>query len=193
MPPHVAQAREREDDRQKLDALRARLHDAAQALRTPADWGACLRLAARLPGEDFANILLINAQRPGATQVRDYRQWTATGRQVRKGENGIAIFGIPPPPPRRAQHSGEDDDEPGPAWRDADRVTYLWDLSQTTGPPVSDDRLRAATRSARTSLGCAVLAGPPSGIRGRGRARSAARRHRLLGRPPHPHPSADHR
>ena len=138
MPPHVAQAREREDDRQKLDALRARLRDAAQALRTPADWGACLRLAARLPGEDFANILLINAQRPGATQVRDYRQWTAAGRQVRKGENGIAIFGIPPPPPRRAQHSGEDDDEPGPAWRDADRVTYLWDLSQTTGPPVSD-------------------------------------------------------
>ena len=138
MPPHVAQAREREDDRQKLDALRARLRDAAQALRTPADWGACLRLAARLPGEDFANILLINAQRPGATQVRDYRQWTAAGRQVRKGENGIAIFGIPPPPPRRAQHSGEDDDELGPAWRDADRVTYLWDLSQTTGPPVSD-------------------------------------------------------
>ena len=139
MPPHPAQAREREDDRQaKLDALRARLHDAAQALRTPADWSACLRLAARLPGEDFANILLINAQRPGATQVRDCRQWTATGRQVRKGENGIAIFGIPPPPPRRAQHSGEGD-ESGPAWRDADRVTYLWDLSQTTGPPVSDD------------------------------------------------------
>ena len=138
MPPHVAQDREREDDRQKLDALRTRLHDAAHALRTPADWGACLRLAARLPGEDFANILLISAQRPGATHVGDYRQWTAAGRQVRKGENGIAIFGIPPFRPRRAQHSGEDDDEPGPAWRDADRVTYLWDLSQTTGPPVRD-------------------------------------------------------
>ena len=36
----------------------------------------------------------------------------------------------------------EDQDEPGPAWREADRVTYVWDLSQTTGPPVSDDAAR---------------------------------------------------
>ena len=103
MPPHLpGQDREREEDRQRaLGALRARLHDDAQALRTPDDWGACLGLATRLPGEDFANILLIHAERPGATLVRDYQQWTAAGRQVRKGEHGIAIFAIPPRP--RAQ------------------------------------------------------------------------------------------
>ena len=115
MPPPPAppgQAREQDADHQgKLDALRARLHDEAGALRTPGDWGDCLRLAARLPGEDWGNILLIHAQRPGATQLRGYRQWTATGQQVRKGENGIAVFTIPPPP-RRAQHAGEDDEEP---------------------------------------------------------------------------------
>ena len=142
MPPHLpGQAREREEDRQRaLGALRARLHDDAQALRTPDDWGACLGLATRLPGEDFANILLIHAQRPGATLVRDYRQWTAAGRQVRKGEHGIAIFAIPPRP--RAQRQDQDQDEPGPAWREADRVTSVWDLSQTTGPPLSDDAAR---------------------------------------------------
>jgi hypothetical protein len=145
MPPQPGppgQAREREDDRQdKLGALRARLHDEAGALRTSGDWGECLRLAARLPGEDWGNILLIHALRPGATQLRGYRQWTAAGRQVRKGENGIAVFTIPPPP-RQAQHSGQDDDEPAPAtWRDAGQVTSLWDLSQTTGPPLSGDAL----------------------------------------------------
>ena len=144
MPPHLpGQAREREEDRQRtLGALRARLHDDAQALRTPDDWGACLGLATRLPGEDFANILLIHAQRPGATLVRDYQQWTAAGRQVRKGEHGIAIFTVPPRPRAQRQDEDQDQDEPGPAWREADRVTYIWDLSQTTGPPLSDDAAR---------------------------------------------------
>ena len=141
MPSHLAPAHEREDNRQENPGvLRARLHDAAQALRTSGDWAACLRLAARLPGEDFANILLIHAQRPGATQVRDYRHWSAAGRRVRRGENGIAVFSVPPLAPGRAPHASEDD-ERGPAWRDADRVTYLWDLSQTTGPPLGGGAL----------------------------------------------------
>ncbi len=140
MPPHLpGQPREREENRQRtLGALRARLHDDARALRTPGDWGACLRLAVRLPGEDFANILLIHAQRPGATLVRGYQQWTAAGRQVRKGEHGIAIFTIP----SRPRVQDQDQDEPGPAWREASRVTYAWDLSQTTGPSVSDAAAR---------------------------------------------------
>jgi DNA primase len=130
----------REDDRQqKLAALRARLHEDAQALRTPGDWATRLRLAALLPGEEFANILLISSQRPSATMVRDYRQWTAAGRQVRRHEKGIETFRIPPrPAPRRPQDRDErDDGEPPPTWRDADRVAYVWDLSQTTGQPLA--------------------------------------------------------
>jgi DNA primase len=142
MPPHLpGQDHEREENHQRaLGALRARLHDDARALRTPGDWGACLDLAARLSGEDFANILLIYAQRSDVTLVRDYRQWTAAGRQVRKGEHGIPIFAAPSRP--QAQRRDEDQDEPGPAWREASRVTYVWDLSQTTGPPVSDEATR---------------------------------------------------
>lgn len=128
-----------EDERQqKLAALRARLHEDAHALRTPGDWAARLRLAALMPGEDFANILLISSQRPGATMIRDYQQWTAAGRQVRRREKGIEIFRIPPrPAPKRPQDRGErDDDAPSATWREADRVAYVWDLSQTTGQPV---------------------------------------------------------
>jgi len=129
----------REDERrQKLAALRVRLHEDVETLRTPDDWAAQLRLAALMPGEDFANILLISSQRPGATMVRDYGQWPAAGRQVRRREKGIETFRIPPrPAPRRPRDRDKrDDDEPPPTWRDADRVGYVWDLSQTTGPPL---------------------------------------------------------
>src|ERR1039457_6585896 len=109
-------------------------------------------MAALMPGEDFANILLISSQRPGATMVRDYRQWTATGQQVRRHEKGIETFYIPPrPASRRPQDRDQrDDDEPPPTWRDADRVAHVWDLSQTTGAPPA--------------------APPPSGARRRPRA-----------------------
>jgi DNA primase len=141
MPPRPAAPElAREDERQrKLAALRTRLHDDVWALRTPSDWAARLRLAALMPGEDFANILLIFSQRPGATLVLDYRQWIAAGRQVRRHENGIEIFRILARPlPGRPQDRDEcDDREPLPSWRDADRVTYVWDLSQTTGQPVT--------------------------------------------------------
>jgi DNA primase len=180
MPPHPGppgQAGDRDDDRRaKLGALRDQLHQAAQALRTAGDWAACLSLAARLPGQDWGNILLIGAQRPGATRLGDYKQWTAAGRQVRKGETGIAVFAIPPPP-RRAQRPGDDDDDPPePAtWRDAGRVRYLWDLAQTTGPPGSRDapgaprdppgQVRDALSWLARRLGYAVEEehGPPDG------------------------------
>ena len=145
-PRPAAPGPAREDEHlRKLTALRARLHEDAQALRTPGEWAARLGLGALMPGEDFANILLISSQRPGATLVRDYRQWTATGRQVRRGESGIEIFRIPPraAPVRPQDRDQRDDDEPPPAWRDADRVAYVWDLSQTTGQPVAPPGLPA--------------------------------------------------
>ena len=145
-PRPAAPGLAREDEHlRKLAALRARLHEDALALRTPGEWAARLRLAALMPGEDFANILLISSQRPGATLVRDYRQWTATGRQVRRHESGIETFRIPPRPgPRRPRDRDKrDDDEPPPTWRDADRVAYVWDLSQTTGQPVAPPGLPA--------------------------------------------------
>jgi DNA primase len=128
MPRHP----EREEEHQgKLAALRARLREGARTLRTPADWARCLRLAALMPGQDFANIVLIAAQRPEAVMVADYRQWTAMGRQVRRGEKGIEVFAVPtrrPPQPKERQQNDRE-----PSWRDAARVAYVWDLPQTTG------------------------------------------------------------
>jgi DNA primase len=92
-----------------------------------------------MPGEEFANILLIAVQRPGATLVRDYRQWASMGRQVRRGEKGIEVFAIPPRPEQQDKQQDKEKERyegPGPGWRDAKRVTYVWDLSQTTGQPL---------------------------------------------------------
>jgi DNA primase len=135
-PPEPGYQPEREEEHQrKLAALRARLHEDASALRTPADWARCLRLAALMPGEDFANVLLVSAQRPGAVMVAGYRQWTAMGRKVRRGEKGIEVFAVPPR--QRAQARGKQQDEEEPGWRDAMRVAHVWDLPQTAGQPPS--------------------------------------------------------
>ena len=40
----------------------------------------------------LGNLLLIGAQAPQATRVAGYRSWQSVGRQVRKGERGIAIL-----------------------------------------------------------------------------------------------------
>jgi DNA primase len=87
---HVTQARG-EPGKPKLEVLREQLIAEAASIRTAADWERCLRAAAHLPGESFANILLVEAQRPGATMLKSYAEWQAAGRQVNHGEAGIEI------------------------------------------------------------------------------------------------------
>jgi len=100
------------DNEQRLAVLRIRLQETAREIRTAEDWSRCLRAAARLPGESWANVLLIASRIPDATMVKGYEAWRAAGRQVSRNEKGIEIF------------SG------------ARRVAYVWDLSQTTGQPL---------------------------------------------------------
>src|SRR5712691_6548715 len=113
-PASPGQARKLEEARQReVASLRARLHDEAQRLCTPADWARCLHVAARLPSESFANILLISSQQPGATLVRGYQAWRAIGRQVGRYEQGIEIFSAARRPPER-KHRDQEPDEHHP-------------------------------------------------------------------------------
>jgi len=109
-------------------------------MRSGEDWAAWLRLAARLRGHSFANILLIAAQGPAASLVASYEQWQGLGRQVGKGERGIQIIAEP----RSASPSGVgggDAGVPGGAAvmenprrrRAGPRLAYVWDVSQTSG------------------------------------------------------------
>jgi hypothetical protein len=138
-----------DDCERRLAALRDRLSEQAQTVQTPEDWARCLLMAARLPGESFGNLLLISAQQPGATLVKGYGAWQEAGRQVSRQEKGIAVFcAARQPAPRRRgprqdqdQEQDQDQVQPDRSWRDADRVGYVWDLAQTSGPAVT---IRAA-------------------------------------------------
>ena len=128
------------------DETIARLHERAagqlQALVTDDDWARWLRLAARFPGWSFTNTLLVAAQRPDATLLAGYDEWHAQGRQVLRGEPGILIFadgnqhgdkvGRPKSRPAGASTAEQQ--------AGASRLTYVWDVSQTTGSPVQDER-----------------------------------------------------
>jgi hypothetical protein len=122
----------------RLAALRTRLQATAQEVRTAEDWARCLRAAAQLAEESWANVLLISARIPAVTVVQGYQAWRAAGRQVNRDEKGIEIFARPGPQPRHCgDRAGGAQD---PSWRDAHRVSYVWDQSQTSGQPLPVQR-----------------------------------------------------
>jgi hypothetical protein len=135
-PAHGRRARSQEELREAVAALTGRAAAQMRSLVTGQDWERWLRLAARLPGWSFTNVMLIAAQRPGATMVDGYQEWLARGRQVRKGEPGIQVIA------ERAAASANRGPAMPAGTRAADRVaqlqpqpqlTYVWDISQTSG------------------------------------------------------------
>lgn len=115
--------------RAKLAELDAWWHAGTQQLATESGWRDWTTMAARFPqGEfDVANLVVIGQQHSRATALADYRGWQAMGRQVTKGERGIAIW------------SSSRDGEPVPR--------YVFDISQTHVPDDADTtHLTAAPR-----------------------------------------------
>jgi DNA primase len=123
-----------EDREQRLAALGVRLHEVAGQIRTAGDWDRCLRAAARLHGESWANVLLISSRIADATAVKGYQAWQADGRQVSRDEKGIEIFSGARRNEPGSRHGGGEDGHR--SWRAARRVAYVWDVSQTSGQPV---------------------------------------------------------
>jgi len=125
----------------KLDELHQRLTDHIQALVSGEDWKAMLDIAARLHHYSARNVMLILAQRPeGVTRVAGYRRWQSLGRQVRKGQHGIAIL-APCVYRKRPVDDVEADDSPELARiLRGFRVAYVWDESQTDGEALADVR-----------------------------------------------------
>ena len=74
----------------------------------------------------FRNVWLIYAQRPDASLVAGYRAWQGAGRQVKKGERGLAVYA-----PLTRQEEGE-------------RIVFgfrtatVFDVAQTEGAPVPE-------------------------------------------------------
>ncbi|SDL93152.1 ArdC-like ssDNA-binding domain-containing protein [Microbacterium azadirachtae] len=82
-----------EERKAHAEALHAAIIEQVQQLTESGQWQRFLDFARSFHQYSLNNVLLILAQRPDATMVAGYRQWQNKGRQVRKGETGIRIFG----------------------------------------------------------------------------------------------------
>jgi len=72
------------------------------------------------------NTMLIFMQCPEASRVAGYNKWKSMGRQVKKGEKGIAIFA--PMIFKKSKEKGEDEERAL-----GFRAVYVFDVAQTEG------------------------------------------------------------
>jgi hypothetical protein len=121
----------------KTDELLQRLAEGVAHLTTTDEWLRYLDVQRRFHRYSFGNCLLIAMQRPDATQVAGFRRWLELGRQVRRGEKGIAIL---PPIVSRVKVLDDDSGEERTligAPR-AFRAVHVFDVSQTDGAALPD-------------------------------------------------------
>lgn len=85
--------RSAEQRKVQAEALHASIIDQVRQLADSGQWRTFLDLARSFHTYSLNNLLLILAQHPDATMVAGFRQWQIKGRQVRKGEHSIKIFG----------------------------------------------------------------------------------------------------
>ena len=124
----------------KLTALHDRLTLQVEALVDSQDWQAFLAVAARFHRYSANNVFLILSQMPTATRVAGYRRWLSLGRQVRRGETGLAILA---PCVSRARAVDEAEAEERPELvriLRGFRVAHVFDISQTEGDDLADVR-----------------------------------------------------
>jgi len=80
--------------RERAEQMQAQIAAQVEAMAESTGWREWLDYLANFHSYSLRNILLIAAQRPDATQVAGFRKWQELGRQVRKGEKAIRIFGF---------------------------------------------------------------------------------------------------
>ncbi|HMJ77979.1 MAG TPA: ArdC-like ssDNA-binding domain-containing protein [Iamia sp.] len=129
----------------------AQAHDelvaAVEAMTGGEEWRRLLSVARRFHTYSVNNLLLICRQRPDATRVAGYQTWQSLGRQVRRGERGLAILA---PCTYARSNDGKGDDPPTASTDDQGgegrpsrvlrgfKVVHVFDVSQTDGDPLPE-------------------------------------------------------
>ena len=119
----------------ETQALHDKLTAQVEALTRSDEWMRFLKFAGSFHAYSFNNLILILAQRPDASQVAGFRKWQELGRQVRKGERGIKIFGF-----STKKVTAEDPDTGEETTRKIPRFPLLtvFDITQTD--PIDDSQ-----------------------------------------------------
>jgi antirestriction protein ArdC len=137
--PTAAERQAREEARaEQLARLHQQLTAGVLELVNDESWHAMLTAAARFHTYSWRNCLLILAQMPTATRVAGYRAWQSLGRQVRKGEHGIAV--IAPVTYRRSDEDAKATDAEDATSHEIRgwKIEHVFDISQTDGEPLAD-------------------------------------------------------
>lgn len=121
-----------EELRKKIDEQLTDLIEGAKEVRDSESFQEYLKVAAKFHKYSFGNVMLITVQNSSATRVAGYHKWQELGRQVRKGEKGIAILA---PIPRyenvENEQTGETEKVQSGIWF---KIVHVFDIEQTEGP-----------------------------------------------------------
>src|SRR5699024_3872052 len=94
MTRKIATRKTAEQRREQAQQLQASIDEQVEQLRESEAWQRILTYAPVFHAYSVNNLILIGSQCPHATQVAGFRKWQSLGRQVRKGERAIKIFGF---------------------------------------------------------------------------------------------------
>lgn len=125
-----------EQRRAQAQRLQESIVEQVAQLRDSTAWQQFLAYVRAFHSYSVNNLMLIAAQHPGASQVAGFRKWQSLGRQVRKGEHAIKIFGF------AKKKITDDSDNTGD---DEERVKIyypvlsVFDISQTDPIEGADD------------------------------------------------------
>lgn len=134
MSRKVSTGKSAEQRRAEMESLQDSISEQVETLRDSGAWQRYLDFARSFHRYSINNLLLILSQKPEASHVAGYRTWQKLGRQVRKGERGIRIFG------GRDAVTTEEDEKTGEEKQIRRRRFFpvsVFDMSQTD--PTSDE------------------------------------------------------
>lgn len=131
-PRYTAEGR-----RAQAEALHESIAEQVAAMTDSEQWRRFLDFMGGFHTYSLNNVLLILSQYPTASRVAGFRAWQQKGRQVRKGERGIRIFGYGTKKITGADGEPELDDDGKPKTRAYFPILSVFDVSQTD--PIDPD------------------------------------------------------
>lgn len=126
-----------EERRAQAEQLHESIAEQVTALTDSEQWQRFLNFIGGFHAYSLNNLLLILSQCPEASRVAGFRAWQEKGRQVRKGERGIRIFGYSPRKITDENGEPELDDEGRAKTRASFPILSVFDIGQTD--PIDPD------------------------------------------------------
>jgi antirestriction protein ArdC len=126
----------------QAEALHESIATQVEQLRDSDRWTQFLAFAAAFHRYSLNNVLLILSQRPDAERVAGFRKWQALGRQVRKGEKSLRIFGYSTKKVTEQDENGDDVEKRYPRFP----ILPVFDIAQTD--PIDPDAADPSTLTA---------------------------------------------